>query len=1108
MSIFRRIKAMITDPERDFRERVFVVLTISGIVMGAVALLGDLIYGENILEIIILIGTVLITPITTYFGVRYRRVELAIRVISIGVAFVVMPIIFFAGGGAEGGAIPWFIFAYLYMGLVLTGWWRVCMISSFTVGVVTMFALGYQYPGLIQPHDRGHFYLDIALGVVEVGLVCVIMTWFQNLLFTQENKRAQEETRKVEDLNRSQNRFFSSMSHELRTPINSILGLNEIIIRQEDASEEILRDASNIQGAGRMLLALVNDILDFSKIEAGKMDIVPVNYSVAELVSEIVNMIWLRAEQKGLEFKVEVDPSIPAELFGDEVRIKQILVNLLNNAVKYTKEGSVTLHIEKEEIKGDQILLMISVIDTGMGIKQDDIPYLFNAFQRVDEENNARIEGTGLGLSIVKQLVDMMDGKVSVNSVYSQGSTFVVTLWQRIARFDSVGEINITGTVGMNKGNRYQVSFTAPDARILIVDDNEMNLEVEKKLLIGTEISVDTALSGEEALSRTAALRYDLILMDHLMPEMDGITCMQQIRKQVEGYNNHVPIIVLTANAGSENRELYSNSGFDGYLVKPVSGHQLEEAVLSHLPAAKVNRADSLEKTKLQLNASGSYSRKIPVSVTSSTACDLPAAILEDLQIDVLPFNIGVDGRTYRDAIEAGTEELIRYAEAGMQMSVYPPTQEQLEKFFGQELKKAHNLIYITVSGAMGEEYRRATAAARAYGNVWVYDSEGSSASVGWLVLAAYRMSTQGKSPEAIIAELDRIKAGFRCSFVTDGSYFRQRRATADAGKYNLIRLLSIRPIIGLKNGRYRIRRFVFGEQEQCFEKFIDQAFPLFANPDPDLILVVYVDLTEQEREMIRNRILRHVTFRNIAFLKASGAFALNCGPGSLGLVYVDRSETPSRLSTLLGSEISDDSAEKSGEGTEGSDGNAAVMPAAAAEQAEPADSGDRQKTAGTDVRERTEAAEDDREKDARNAEEAGALSPAEEKKWYDGIPGINVEQGIQFSGSEESYFEILKMFYEAIGEKSDEIERLYAGEDWENYTIKVHALKSSARIVGAEDLADAALGLEKAGKEGDLSYIREHHAGVMKDYLGYAELWRPVFEQADPAAEGARGIS
>ncbi|MCR5451762.1 MAG: fatty acid-binding protein DegV, partial [Lachnospiraceae bacterium] len=415
MKWYRSLVKLITGSERSLRDRVFIVLTVSALLMSAVALIGDLIYGENLIEIIVLLITTLGTPAVTIIGITKNKVEIAAKLVSMGILFFIMPGIFFFGGGPEGGAVPWLVFAYLYIGLVLAGRWRTFSLLVLTVEVVLMYYIAYVYPEMVMSHKRETFFVDSALGVIEVGTVCFIMTWFQRSLMRAENQRAHEEARKFEELHRSQSRFFSSMSHEIRTPINSILGLNEIILRQEDASEEIIRDAGNIQGAGKMLLALINDILDISKIEAGKMEIVPVNYSMASLISEIVNMMWLRAEQKGLKLIVEADPYLPSEFFGDEVRIKQILINLLNNAVKYTKEGSVTLHIEAEKESGNEARIVFSVSDTGMGIKQDALPFLFNAFQRVDEEKNRKIEGTGLGLSVVKQLVDLMGGEITVD---------------------------------------------------------------------------------------------------------------------------------------------------------------------------------------------------------------------------------------------------------------------------------------------------------------------------------------------------------------------------------------------------------------------------------------------------------------------------------------------------------------------------------------------------------------------------------------------------------------------------------------------------------------------------------------------------------------------
>ena len=254
--------------------------------------------------------------------------------------------------------------------------------------------------------------------MIMVGLLTSVLLMFLNRMYEEENALTQQQKKEIEELNQAENNFFSSMSHEIRTPINTIIGLNEITLRG-DIPDEVAENARNIQGASKLLLTLINDILDISKIKSGKMEIVNASYETGTLFSEIVNMIWIKAKEKGLEFKLYVDPSIPSMLCGDEVRIKQVLINLLNNAVKYTSEGSVTLSVRCERQGVNRVRVWYSVEDTGQGVKKENLPYIFNAFRRVDEEKNRHIEGTGLGLSIVQQLVELMGGEISVNSVYT-----------------------------------------------------------------------------------------------------------------------------------------------------------------------------------------------------------------------------------------------------------------------------------------------------------------------------------------------------------------------------------------------------------------------------------------------------------------------------------------------------------------------------------------------------------------------------------------------------------------------------------------------------------------------------------------------------------------
>ncbi len=588
--MIKKIRKYLEDPNMDLQSRSFVLLSIIALLGLFIALVSGVIIGQaTVANISLFIEFTLFSGIM-FWAVNYNQLKAAMTVIAFFLTFVFLPVAFFTSGGAAGGTPVWFAFSNFYVVMILTGKPKIFFLSAEAVVTAVCWLVGYMHPEYITEFDRKDAYIDSIATLFIVGIIMTLLISYQALLFKRENERVNRQKKEIEELNRSQSRFFSSMSHEIRTPINFILGLNEVILRQEDASDEILKDAQNIQGAGKMLLATINDILDLSKLDAGSMDIVPVDYRISEMLEEIYNMAWLRANEKGLTLKVNADPAIPSRLFGDEVRIRQIIINLLNNAIKYTYRGSVELNIGFEQPYDNRIRLLISVTDTGMGIKKEVIPQLFEVFKRVDQEKNRNIEGTGLGLSIVKQLVDLMEGEIRVDSEYGKGSTFSVSLLQGISDPAPLGVL----TPNEHKILRQQYSrvFTAPSASLLIVDDNEMNLEVEKKLIKDTLICVDTAANGNDALALTRRKRYDLIFMDHLMPGMDGIECYEKIRCQTDGMCRDVPVVIFTANAGSENIELYNRTGFDGYLMKPVSGRKLEETLLKYLPEDKINMGD------------------------------------------------------------------------------------------------------------------------------------------------------------------------------------------------------------------------------------------------------------------------------------------------------------------------------------------------------------------------------------------------------------------------------------------------------------------------------------------------------------------------------------
>ncbi len=398
-----------------------------------------------------------------------------------------------------------------------------------------------------------------------------------------------EEQKLIADrANKSKSAFLAVMSHEIRTPINAVLGMDEMILR-ENTDEATLSYAQDIQTAGQTLLSLINDILDFSKIEAGKMDIIPVDYSSATMLNDLVNMIEPRAEKKDLRLIVQVDPALPETLHGDEIRVKQVITNILTNAVKYTEKGSVTLSVAFAKTSGECGNLCVSIADTGIGIKEEDLKKLFSAFERIEEKRNRSIEGTGLGMNITQQLLAMMGSKLDVQSVYGSGSTFSFDVEQGVVSWQAIGDFAEALRKAKASRTRYHERFTAPEANILVVDDTPLNLKVIRGLLKQTKISVVTAESGAEALSAVAAQDFDVIFLDHLMPDMDGIETVARLRSETRAGMLHTPIICLTANAVSGAKEAYIEAGFTDYLTKPIESAKLEIMLLTYLPEEKVH---------------------------------------------------------------------------------------------------------------------------------------------------------------------------------------------------------------------------------------------------------------------------------------------------------------------------------------------------------------------------------------------------------------------------------------------------------------------------------------------------------------------------------------
>lgn len=431
----------------------------------------------------------------------------------------------------------------------------------------------------------------ISLGIIFVSL---IVAGIVNSLITEQNHRLLDALRKekrsqqeAEAANMAKSSFLANMSHEIRTPINAILGMNEMILREEK-DPAIRGYAGNIQASGNSLLSIVSDVLDISKIESGKLEIIPVDYEVNSLISDCCNMAAGRAKAKELELLVECADNVPMKLCGDETHIRQIIMNLLTNAVKYTEKGTVKLIVSGSFNDGG-FVLKVDVSDTGIGIAEENLPQLFTQFQRFDLQRNRNIEGTGLGLSIVKRLCDLMSGTITARSVLGSGSTFTVELPQKVVDSTPCGGVNLNYSAGAE--HEYHHSFEAPEAKILAVDDLPINLLVIANLLKETRIKIDTVGSGRECLDKCSQQKYDLILMDHMMPEMDGVQTFEKLHGDKSSPNFETPVIMLTANALAGMREQYMDVGFADYVSKPVRGAKLEEAIRRNLPESLIKPA-------------------------------------------------------------------------------------------------------------------------------------------------------------------------------------------------------------------------------------------------------------------------------------------------------------------------------------------------------------------------------------------------------------------------------------------------------------------------------------------------------------------------------------
>ena len=882
----------------------------------------------------------------------------------------------------------------------------------------------------------------------------------------------EEQKRIADEANRAKSSFLANMSHEIRTPINAVLGMDEMILR-ESRETQIRSYANDIRTAGKTLLSLINDILDFSKIEEGRMEIIPTQYELSSVINDLVNMIRSRAEKKGLKLELSVDPDVPHILYGDEIRIKQIALNILTNAVKYTNEGSVGLSVGYDYISDDEIMLHFGISDTGIGMKEEDMDKLFSPFSRIEEKRNRSVEGTGLGMSIVKQLLALMDSRLDVKSVYGEGSEFSFDIKQKVVSREPMGDVLARLEAGIQESDVYHATFIAPDAHLLVVDDTEVNLAVFTNLLKQTKVDIDTAASGRSALGRIASKDYDIIFIDHMMPDMDGIETLNRMK---ESKDTDTVYIALTANAVSGARQMYLDAGFADYLSKPVDGMRLEEMVKRYLPAQKVLPAtQAIEDDEARITGK---TNKVLVVDDDEVVCETAKAILKD-GFEVVSC---MDGR---NAVSAAKKEMPDLILLDINL-VGKNGFEVLEALKEDATVKDIPVMFITA------------------------DEDREKEAVG-LKNGALDFIRKPFIPEVLIQRSIRIISLDRLQKDLRGEVLNQTRKVDRISKEMMVALShTVDAKDHYTNGHSeRVATYAAEigrrmdktpeEQKKLYE--IGLLHDIGKIGIPEEIINKTERLTDDEFATIKEHtkigceILRGITdmpelrdgarshherYNGKGYPDGLSADAIPevariiCVADCYDAMTSTRTYSDPKPQSVVREEIKRCS---------GQQFDPAIADIMIGMIDDDKDFIMNEKRFSRSV---WRGAGKYWDIDDAVSEDTGHTRSETEKiipGWLDDIPEIDKASAIANCGSADSFMSVLTVFHKTAKDKADEIEALYRAGDIENYTIKVHALKSSARIIGATKLSEMAKDLEMAGKSGDNDFMRDNTQALLDRY-------------------------
>lgn len=883
MDKIRKFFAKCFGREYELRERLFRLLLFVGTCVGVVSIIESGVLSSDVAYVVPLVLFMVVLVGALFYMMKSAKVKRMAVVIGVLMQLLLLPIQFFTNGAIDGGASVWLVVPFIYVFLLFSGKMLVSFSVLFTLSDIVVYLLAYAKPHLIVHFEnRGGAFIDSLFSVIVVGLGVGFILHFQVEIFETERAVAVAQKEEIEKLSNSKEKFFASMSHELRTPINSIVGLNEMILRNAD-NPEVKEYAEDIRQVSRMLLNLVNDVLDFSQIEMKKMEIIENPYDTQEMFQEVVDMMSVRMQEKGLTFQVEIDDKLPKKLIGDKKRLQQILLNILTNAVKYTKEGSVTLIAYGEEVVEDEMKLTFSVSDTGIGIKKEDLEFLYDIFKRVGNASSSQIEGSGLGLSITKQLVSLMGGEIKVDSIYTKGSTFSVILTQKVEDATPIGNATIASK---EEHQKYVPSFQAMEARILIVDDSLVNIKVLSRMLEQTKVQIDTALSGEQCLDMTKEKTYNVILLDNRMPGISGAETCMAIRTQENGLCKNAEILLCTAESLAETEKLVEEYRFNGYVEKPIIGKKLEHTLLKHLPEELIEQCqeDSMPAEK----ASKLFrKRKKKLCITTDCICDIPDEILEQYDVRVMYLYIKTAFGRYADNKEIDVESLKQYfAEQNAQVSADSATVEEFEEFFADMLTEAEEIVHISMAKNSGVTYSRAVAAAQGFDHVQVVDAGYISCGQGLLVMSAAQYLSQGASKEQLLAYIEEKKTKIASAFIMENTKVFYEQGYTNAFVMNLFERLRVHPALAMRQSYLKIVFMHRGKTERAWRDFIQKNVGRRRRIDNEVLIIAHAGCTAAQLEFIKNEIQKYVQFKHIIVKRSSVSTACNGGLYTIGVGF------------------------------------------------------------------------------------------------------------------------------------------------------------------------------------------------------------------------------